>query len=104
MSDMTHREFERAKVYMPGMSHTVHAGDEVIITDSNGDEMSVKAEESDVVLAFFVAFDNWITTKRAGLMGPVLDGLFMEVNLRFDSLPDRIKMHLPSVKARMLKV
>ena len=99
---MTEPEWKRAKTYMPGMSHTIQAGDELVISDQEGQEMSVKATESDAVLAFFIAFDNWMTAKRGGILGTVLAGLWMEVELRFDSLPDRIKMHFPSVKSRVI--
>lgn len=79
----------------PGMTHVVRPGETVVIRDREGQEIGVEGRESEAVLAFFRAFDDWLTAKRRGnvTMG-ILEPLFRQVEASFAALPAHIRREL----------
>lgn len=89
-------EQQRYRDMVPGMDQVIQGGDSLVITDAQGQEISVTARESDVVMDFLKAFDNWLTAKNAGVKGVVLDSTWHECLRLFRNLPVRIQHELPS--------
>lgn len=85
----------------PGMSYTVHAGDELVIKDMNDEEMSVVAKEHPDVLEFINAFDSFMLVKNT--MPDTAQGIHQsawdDVMEKFDKLPKHVQEQLPSIRA-----
>jgi hypothetical protein len=80
----------------PGLTETIQAGDELVMTDKEGNEFSVAAKESDDVMDFLKAFDRWFSMHNRGITGVVLQAAWFDVEQSFRSLPVRVAHELPS--------
>lgn len=92
-------EFNRIATELgPGMETVVYSGDTLVITDKEGQEFAVTGRENDDVMEFLRAFDTWLTTKNALVLGVVLDAAYADMTKRFNALPLRLQREMPSFK------
>lgn len=84
MSEMTD---DQARTIMPGMTHTVEAGDTLIIRDSVGDEIGVTGRLNDRTLDVLVAVSDLAVARRQGVDGVVLSALIQRVIDAHDAMP-----------------
>lgn len=80
----------------PGLEQVVYAGDTLTMRDNDGNEFAVTGRESDEVIEFLKAFDEWFTAKEAHFSAGILDALFHTVRTKFNNLPLRLQRELPS--------
>jgi hypothetical protein len=93
MSDLS---IEESKRIAPGERHVVKAGELHVIEDDNAEHIEIEGRESDEAMAVLIALDNYLTAKRAGVTGIVIQSLERAVDMAYDVLPSRIVRELPS--------
>ena len=86
----------------PGLEQTIEAGDTLVMRDNDGNEFAVSAKEHPNTLAFFRAFDEWVTAKMGGLAS-METILWAKMMTEWNNLPTHITRELPSFKALILR-
>lgn len=92
---------EPKKALAPELEEVVKAGDTLVITDSKGKEFAITGRDSDEVIEFCVAFDDWLSARNSGvpITEPLLQSLMTLAISKFNELPNRIVWQMPSYKA-----
>lgn len=96
---------EPKKSLAPELEEVVQAGDTLIIRDNNNKEFAITGRDSDEVIDFFKAFDEWLSAQQTGTLAPELIAQLWKIVIgKFRALPDRIQWQLPSYKNMGLTV
>lgn len=82
----------------PGMSQTIVAGEEYVVKDDNGGEVAFIGRDRPWVVEFLTAFRNYMEVSRTLPEGhPILARATSDLRAKWDSMPNDLRLLLPSV-------
>lgn len=87
---------KEVRTLLPGMSDVVKAGDTLVITATDGGEISIKGEESDEVMMLLKSLDDYIVARNANINEGIVKAMWSEVMRTFHNLPNELLRQLPS--------
>ena len=83
----------------PGLTQVVQAGTELVLSDNDDNEFSIKAVEHPATIEFIKAFDEWHLLRKGGQASEgIVTALWAAVERHFNNLPMHIQRELPSVR------
>jgi len=90
------RPLSETRKIAPGAEEVVQAGDLLVITDADGQEIAVRGEECDEVMAVLVALDDYVVARAGGVQGVVVQSLWDKLCRAHAALPAHVTRQLPS--------
>lgn len=83
----------------PGLTQVIEAGTELVLSDNDDNEFSIKAVEHTATIEFIKAFDEWNLLRKGGQTSTgIVESLWASVERHFNNLPMHIQRELPSVR------